>query len=188
MPQLNQREVRFRRLYDTTSVKVFAYAYRRTRIREDAQDAFSQTYVIAWNKLGSIEQEHELPWLYRTCRFVIANQHRATRRRSDLADRIGAELAVKEGTVSDSVHSIAARDALRRLDRSEQEILMLSAWEGLSSSEIARVLGCSPVAARVRLHRARRSLLLEMSASDIRSDRSAGSMLVPQIQVTYSKD
>jgi Sigma-70, region 4 len=35
---------------------------------------------------------------------------------------------------------------------------MLAAWEGLGSRELGRVLKCSPVAARARLHRARARL------------------------------
>ena len=35
---------------------------------------------------------------------------------------------------------------------------MLAAWEELSGSEAARVLGCSATAYRIRLHRARRRL------------------------------
>lgn len=35
---------------------------------------------------------------------------------------------------------------------------MLAAWEGLGSREAGQVLGCSPVAFRLRLHRARQRL------------------------------
>jgi DNA-directed RNA polymerase specialized sigma24 family protein len=48
--------------------------------------------------------------------------------------------------------------ALGRLEFEDQEILRLAGWEELSPGEIAVVLGISPVAARSRLHRARRRL------------------------------
>jgi RNA polymerase sigma-70 factor (ECF subfamily) len=35
---------------------------------------------------------------------------------------------------------------------------MLVAWEGLTPAEAAQALDCSPVAARIRLHRARKRL------------------------------
>jgi RNA polymerase sigma-70 factor (ECF subfamily) len=41
---------------------------------------------------------------------------------------------------------------------------MLVAWEELEPAEVARVLGISKVAARSRLHRARRRLRAELSA------------------------
>jgi DNA-directed RNA polymerase specialized sigma24 family protein len=40
--------------------------------------------------------------------------------------------------------------------RSDRELLLLVAWEGLTPAEAAAVLGISQVAARTRLHRARK--------------------------------
>jgi RNA polymerase sigma-70 factor (ECF subfamily) len=37
-------------------------------------------------------------------------------------------------------------------------VLALVAWEGLAPADAARVLGCTAVACRVRLHRAKRQL------------------------------
>ena len=42
---------------------------------------------------------------------------------------------------------------------------MLVGWEGLRSAELARLLGCSPTAARIRLHRARARLIAEHGAA-----------------------
>jgi RNA polymerase sigma-70 factor (ECF subfamily) len=42
------------------------------------------------------------------------------------------------------------------LSEREREALLLVAWEGLDSRRAAQVVGCSPAAFRVRLHRARR--------------------------------
>jgi RNA polymerase sigma-70 factor (ECF subfamily) len=57
------------------------------------------------------------------------------------------------------IRSAEAREAistLRRLRPLDREILMLSAWEGLSASEIAATLGVSVDAAKKRLERAKR--------------------------------
>ena len=42
------------------------------------------------------------------------------------------------------------------LEPRDREILLLAEWEGLSTSQIAGVMGCLAVTARGRLHRARR--------------------------------
>jgi len=47
-------------------------------------------------------------------------------------------------------------EALASLSGEERELLLLTAWEGLSAAELALALGCRPSTARVRLHRARR--------------------------------
>ena len=50
-------------------------------------------------------------------------------------------------------------DALARLSQTDREVLRLIGWEGLTDARsIGLVLGLSPVAARSRIHRARRRL------------------------------
>jgi RNA polymerase sigma-70 factor (ECF subfamily) len=53
------------------------------------------------------------------------------------------------------------------LPEGDQEVLRLAAWESLSHGEIGLVLGITPNAAAIRLHRARRRLegVLKGSAS-----------------------
>ena len=61
--------------------------------------------------------------------------------------------------------------AMAGLGDEDRELLLLVSWEELSPSEASKVLGISALAARSRLHRARRRLraLLE-------DTRSAGSL------------
>jgi RNA polymerase sigma-70 factor, ECF subfamily len=49
-------------------------------------------------------------------------------------------------------------EALRTLSESDQQVLMLHAWEGLTGRELGIALDCSTAAASVRLHRARHRL------------------------------
>ncbi|HEY3552305.1 MAG TPA: sigma factor-like helix-turn-helix DNA-binding protein, partial [Solirubrobacterales bacterium] len=44
------------------------------------------------------------------------------------------------------------------LNEPDRELLMLVGWEELTPAQAARVLGVTPLAARSRLHRARRRL------------------------------
>lgn len=50
-------------------------------------------------------------------------------------------------------------EAFRTLGPGDQEVLMLTSWDGLNSTAAAKVLGCSRGAFAVRLHRARRRLV-----------------------------
>ena len=58
------------------------------------------------------------------------------------------------------------REALGRLSRTDREALLLIGWEGLDHDAAARVLGCSAVAFKVRLHRARKRLARLLEAAD----------------------
>jgi RNA polymerase sigma-70 factor, ECF subfamily len=87
-------------------------------------------------------------------RRALANQRRAAGRRAALTDRVAQE----PQTVVYMPEGRPIVPALAGLSESDREVLLLSAWDGLSSAEAAAVLGCSQGAAQVRLHRAKRRL------------------------------
>jgi RNA polymerase sigma-70 factor (ECF subfamily) len=57
--------------------------------------------------------------------------------------------------------------AFARVPADQRELLALVAWEELHSRQIATVLGCSTNAVRIRLHRARRRLAVELEREGI---------------------
>lgn len=176
------REERFRRLYETTRPRVLAYALRRTTSTEDAADVVAETYTIAWRRLDDVpDGEASILWLYATGRRVLANHRRRLSRHAELIDRIGVELgsAFVLRSEASEADAVAARVALEHLSDDDRELLLLTAWEGLSSSELARVLGCSPTAARIRLHRARVRLLAELSSLGLITKQSPPSRHSP---------
>jgi RNA polymerase sigma-70 factor (ECF subfamily) len=152
------REARFRRLCEAHTVAVLAYALRRTS-RDDAPDVVAETFLVAWRRLDDVDERSALPWLYAVARRVLLSQRRATRRQQVIAERVAAaEPSVSLDAPGEASGSRRLLDALGRLPEREREVLMLAAWEELSSGEAARVLGCSATAYRIRLHRARRRL------------------------------
>jgi RNA polymerase sigma-70 factor, ECF subfamily len=158
---------RFERCFDEHYVRIFAFAARRVSGRESAEDVVADTFAIAWRRRDRIPEE-ALPWLYAIAANVIANQYRSSRRRHNLDERLAREASVTApGT--DPADSLGRRDelgaALARLEEAEREVLRLVAWEGLSTGDGARVVGCSPGAFRVRLHRARRKLAKELKTT-----------------------
>jgi len=70
------------------------------------------------------------------------------------------------GDPGDGRLGVELRAVLGALTAAQVEVLLLSAWEGLSGAGLATALGWSPVAARVRLHRARRALTAAFTAAD----------------------
>jgi RNA polymerase sigma-70 factor, ECF subfamily len=169
------REARFRRVCEAHTASVLAYALRRTS-REDAADVVAETFLVAWRRLDDVDERTALPWLYAIARRVLLSQQRAARRQQAIAARVAAgepsELPETSGATSGSRRLL---DALAGLSDAEREVLMLTAWEELSSSEAARVLGCSATAYRIRLHRARRRLRERMGQVDIRPARPPSS-------------
>jgi RNA polymerase sigma factor (sigma-70 family) len=157
------RRDRFQALYEANYHRVLGYALRRVD-REDAADVVAETFLTAWRRLDDVPDGHAARlWLYGTARRVLANQQRGRRRRARLAERVRADAgeAVQSPTAVADVSVAAA--AFARLRSEEREVLALVAWEGLDAGEVAKVLGCSRNAARIRLHRARRRFARELA-------------------------
>jgi RNA polymerase sigma-70 factor (ECF subfamily) len=147
---------RFRALYEASYERVLGYALRRAGATE-AHDVVAETFLTAWRRLDDVPEGDEARlWLYGVARRVLANNRRAGRRRARLTGRL-RETQVRESDVMASPAAdpdVAA--AFARLPARDRELLSLVAWEELDSTAIAQVLGASPNAVRIRLHRARK--------------------------------
>ncbi|HWC48176.1 MAG TPA: sigma-70 family RNA polymerase sigma factor [Solirubrobacterales bacterium] len=151
-------EQRFGRLYRDHARDILGYVLRRCTDPEDAADAVAETFLTAWRRLPEVPLGGEgRLWLYGTARFVIANQQRGERRRTRLAEQLRAELR-RQLPAGSAVGSTGILEALGALNEPDRELLMLVGWEELTPAQAARVLGVTPLAARSRLHRARRRL------------------------------
>jgi RNA polymerase sigma factor (sigma-70 family) len=159
---------RFDEFYSANLASLLAYASRRTRSPEDAADAVSETFLVAWRRIGDVPQGDDgRLWLYGVARRVLANQRRSEARRTQLSDRLRAELSRLPQTRAEEPQELGTlRSALERLLPADRELLGLIAWEGLGPAELAKVLGCSQNAAKIRTHRARRRLRRELAALD----------------------
>lgn len=157
-PKLEEvaRRERFEDIFDANVRAVAAYARRRTT-PGDADDVVAETFLVAWRRLGEVPSEAK-PWLLGVARRVLANQRRAAGRRAALVERVAVEVRLEPELVQGSPILLA----LSHLSEGDREVLCLHAWDELSTSEAAVVLGCSRTAAKVRLHRARGRLRTEL--------------------------
>jgi RNA polymerase sigma-70 factor (ECF subfamily) len=118
-----------------------------------AEDVVAETFLVAWRRPDAMGED-PLPWLLGVARRVLANEHRGERRRIALSDRLRdahGSLGFEPAQGLDERLAVAVAG----LSLNEREALLLVAWEGLSPARAAQAAGCSAVAFRVRLHRAR---------------------------------
>ena len=163
------RLARFDALFTEHQRHVLAYAMRRAPSPADAEDIAAETFAIAWKKLEAVPDE-ALPWLYAVARRVLANHRRGLTRR----ERLTALLRVDD--VPTPLHAGEDEDgpafrALATLSPADQEVLRLVAWEELGNQAIAQVLGITPNAVAIRLHRARtrfQDALTKIRAGDLK--------------------
>lgn len=152
----DNRAAAFEELFAATSSRVLAYCLRHIP-RADAEDVLAETFVIAWRRWA--ETEPDLPWLLGVARNLIHSHHRSAQRRFALTERLqqwdALTAPAAEVAAVDRAEALQALTALRDNDR---EALLLTAWDGLTATQAAAVLGCSTTTFQVRLHRARRRL------------------------------
>lgn len=124
-----------------------------------AEDLLAEVFVAAVAgrvRIRPHESGSARPWLYGIARNVAASH---VRRRPRPAGWPPQE-DVDWSAVDERVDAAGRRDELRQvldtLTSDERDVLLLVAWDGLSPTESAAVLGITAEAARARLSRARR--------------------------------
>jgi RNA polymerase sigma-70 factor (ECF subfamily) len=152
----------FEALYDEHFPRVWAYAVSRAGVQA-AEEVVSDTFLVAWQHRSRLPTE-ALPWLLGVARNVLRDSARKGRRREALTAqlRLWAQSEPTPDVASSVVDRAALFNALSTLPDADREVLTLVAWGGLDHRGAARVLGCTQVTLRVRVHRARNRLRREL--------------------------
>jgi RNA polymerase sigma-70 factor (ECF subfamily) len=162
------RRERFEALAASVVEPLRRYLARRTD-PATADDVLAETLLVCWRRLDDVPAE-PLPWAYGVARNCLANAHRGVRRQERLAARIAAVDRPATSTPGPGDDRGPDLDqALGALRDDEAELIRLWAWEQLGPAEIAEVLGVTPNAVSIRLHRAREKLREAMRKSDTTS-------------------
>ncbi|MET7709399.1 sigma-70 family RNA polymerase sigma factor [Micromonospora sp. NPDC005413] len=105
----------------------------------------------------------QIGWLFGVARNVIGDERRRAAQRLRVTGRLAGRRDLSTDDIARIEERIDAESAARRTHRAlsglpegTRALVELVAVDGLTVAEAATVLGMSPVAARVRLHRARR--------------------------------
>ena len=156
--QSPSKSVEFRRIFDDHFVEVQRYCARRLS-PEDANDAVSEVFLVAWRRLDAVPQdEGALPWLIAVARNAVRNARRSQRRAGRLQVRAkqvdDQAIPGPEVLVVQSAEYREVAGALLSLSDDDQEVIRLRAWEELTAPEIAVVLDISLSAAEKRVGRA----------------------------------
>jgi RNA polymerase sigma-70 factor (ECF subfamily) len=153
-------DVLYRRYLD----RVYAYAFYALGDHHDAEDATERTFLAALSALPSFRDEGASfrAWLFRIAHNTVSNAWRTRFRRRtepmlDGFDRAAPD-ADPAGLVARAEEMRRVLGALAELPDERRQVVLLRFVDGLSAREIGEVLGRSPGAARVLLHRALRDL------------------------------
>jgi len=130
-----------------------------------AEDVVQDASLIAWHKLGRLEDRSQLrSWFL----GIVANECRNARRRTWLRSvTLGLPTRLAVGSGEDRIVATAdLRQALRQLRHQDQLVVTLHFYFDMPMTEIAAVAGISVEAARSRLYRAVRQLRPELAIEE----------------------
>jgi RNA polymerase sigma-70 factor, ECF subfamily len=161
----------FTEVYVATLPRVARMLGRMTRHRATAEDLAQDTMLrlycarTAWRSGARV-----LPWANAIARRLFIDRYRRRRREQRAHDalthraspwavdgRADAHLAVRRKT-----EALAA--GVERLPARQREVMQLVYFDGKSLAEASAQLGETPIAVRVRVHRARRALEAALAA------------------------
>lgn len=163
---LAAQEQAFIDLHTQHSARVYGYIACRINDRHRAEELAADVFRIAWQK--QLSEPPGIGWLLATARNVVSNEYKGRRRGLELVERLKDE--ARSGPATNSEERAAVAEVLVRLRERDREVLMLSYWDDLTTAELGEALGCSPSAAAVRLHRARRAFA-KAAPSHLMTDR-----------------
>lgn len=149
----------FEELYRAHAPAIMRYVRRRLgdAAADDATaEVFSRAFVA--RRRGGAGPATPVPWLYGVAAHVIADHHRAEKRRLRAIERLAAQSDREAPDPRAGGIDPALARALRRLSLGDREALLLVAWGELSYEETAQALELPVGTVRSRIHRARRQL------------------------------
>ena len=147
--QRGSREA-FEELFARYRDPLFGFFRRRLESSERAEDLTQETFLAVIRASSRYEPRASVrTYLYGIALKLLSAERRKHNR---------TEPATLSGGETDPDAALWVRQALKRLDPSERQILMLREYEQLSYSEIAALLGIPVNTVRSRLFRSRMAL------------------------------
>jgi len=154
----------FGRIFDFYHEKIYRFVYLKVATGEDAEDITAEAFLKVWQYIKEGKKIQSLQaFLYQVARNLVVDFYRRkglpTESIDDaeitIADRSDLSLEEKMILKSDMAQ---IEGALRILKDVYREVIILHFLNELSLAEIAKIIGKTPGATRVLLHRGMKAL------------------------------
>ena len=161
---LNGEPAAFEVLVGRYQKTMFNVALRMLGNYEDARDAAQNTFVKAYEKLGTYDAERRFfSWIYR----ILMNECLNLRRRPATEQLVDTETAVSQSSGADTVEAAErkrdVRQAILSLSPAYREVIVLRHFAALSYEQMSEAIGVPTKTVKSRLHTARQQLAGELA-------------------------
>jgi RNA polymerase sigma-70 factor, ECF subfamily len=147
---------KFRQFYSDNREKLFGYLLRKSGNHYLAADLTQETFARYLERYRN--HELSIPLLFTIGRNSFYDYIRRQPKQVALEEQSSETVRNQECLYIIREESRQVLDAIQQLDEEDRDLLSLVVSSGLAYGEIAAIKGCSEVAIKVRVHRARQKL------------------------------
>ena len=157
----------FQDLYESYATQVYRFALWLAGDSSEAEDITSETFIRAWVHNSTIRTETLKAYLFTIARNVYLERQRK-RKRQVAFDDVYPDPAPKPDKVVESQLELQrVQSVLQALPEIDRTAFVLRVQRELPYAEIARVLGLSLTATKVKVHRVRKKLIAACADEEI---------------------
>jgi len=148
----------FSELYKTHAPDVYHFALYLSGERGEAEDITSETFVRAWASAEPIRMATVKGYLFAIARNLFLQGLRRKSRHVELDENLLDPQGSPYAQAEQKAELSAVLAGLQRLPEIDRAALLMRAFDEMPYEEIARALGISLAAVKVKIHRARLAL------------------------------
>jgi RNA polymerase sigma-70 factor (ECF subfamily) len=150
----------FEGLYETYGNDVYRFAFWLAGDPSEAEDITSETFIRAWVHRHKIRTETLKAYLFTISRNIYL-QHQRKKRRQAVLEDVHPDPAPGPDKKNESQRELQkVQHVLQTLPETDRTAFVLRVQHGLPYEEIARVLDLSLTAAKVKVYRVRKKLIV----------------------------
>lgn len=147
--------------------RVFAFVYRLTINRSDAEDITQETFLRAFSGLQSYNPDGQFKsWLLRIATNLFLDLKKAARHKDVISDKVDEYQRVQaspDEALDRQELATALLAAIQTLTHEQRVVVTMRAMEKLDYAEIADILQVKEATARWQMYEARRILRQKLS-------------------------
>jgi RNA polymerase sigma-70 factor, ECF subfamily len=164
----------FEKLVEKYKKRIYYLAYRMTRDHDSADELAQESFVKAYQALGSFKKGYSFyTWVYRICvnltiNFLKREKHTVSAdylREMDLLPETGTDVDQLERMITSEQAGLVKR-VLDTLPPEQKSAFLLKTYDNMSYEEMADVMECSIGTVMSRLFRARQKLKKALKAAE----------------------
>ena len=149
----------FQELYYSYATEVYRFALWLAGNSYDAEDITSETFIRAWVRRNTIRTETLKAYLFTIARNVYLENQRKRKQQVALEDVYTDPAPGPDKMVESQLELQSVQRIVQTLPEIDRAAFVLRVQHGLPYAEIARVLGLSLTATKVKVHRVRKKLI-----------------------------